>query len=744
MRLRLPDAGLLAPKIVVLPPEPDGTPGPGVADSPTGDKRESPRRVRCSGPGLLVRQDPETNRRAEKVTWPGTLSTGRDAATGRDVIVLTGPATPRRNGRGHTEMADQVRVLSVAEGADLFADRVVLELEPNPAAKQDLSDAGALGGADPLGGSVRPAAARARGSVRMRGPDLIAGAEEVAVTFADPPPAAPRPDASPSSGGAVQTAEAPAGPAAVPAGPTERATEKAAKPTSMFYADRVVATLVRPRTVGGVEVAEGYVSAAEATGGVQLHRDGAAPGEDPEYARAARAVVAGAGPGRQTLTLFGRPATPTATAADAVLSGSGAVLEGREVRFDPAANTATVVGRGAIDLPVRGAAMPGGTPDGDADSKTAAPAAPGQKKTVRVTWGESMTFDGAVASFRGGAMTTFHGKTGVEGTAGFTEDTVNLHCDLMTVTLSEPVVFGDRLPGGTGPANRSTSEADPEVELITCFGRVKVKGRQEAPDPRRPAAASRGPVRADPRDDPRADPRDDADRFEPEEAQRLEGEFAQLEVTWATGDFTAEGRGEMRLWRRDDKAARPPVESGTVRPNAPSGTRQSLPCELIHIAFERAVAGNLHGPDAVFHPRADGRVTVVHGPVAGFGVPLTRTPTDPLPEGASRMVSRRLRLRHKAPAAGGGAKTRELLASGDVQMDGRTRAGLFWADAPRAAYNEAKGRLSLTGTADGPVRLSRAKTELGARDEQTSRAIEFYPGTNTVETKEVQSLGGAP
>ena len=106
VRLRLPDAGLLAPKIVVLPPDPAATPGPGVGDSPAGDKRESPRRVRCSGPGRLVRRDLATGGRSEEVTWPGTLSTGRDAATGRDVVVLTGPATPRRNALKQTEMAD--------------------------------------------------------------------------------------------------------------------------------------------------------------------------------------------------------------------------------------------------------------------------------------------------------------------------------------------------------------------------------------------------------------------------------------------------------------------------------------------------------------------------------------------------------------------------------------------------------------------------------------------------------------
>ena len=751
VNVSLPDSEIACPRLVVSPP--DSPPGvnqvaPGV-NRETGD---SPRRLRCSGPGTLRRTDPQTGAPAARVVWPGTLVTRRDAATGRDVVVLTGPLNPRRNAEGHTDLADQVLVQTFAEGADLAADRVVLELEPNPNADADAPQGGALDGADPLGGSVRPAKAIASGSVRMKGPELLAGSKRVEVTFADPPPRrlteiAPdaAPEATPGAAANPGTTDA-AGSPAVAAAESE---PKQSGPPTKFYADDVVATVVRPRTENGVEVAEGYVSAATATGGVGLFQDAPPPDEngepgDPRFARAARAVVAGTGPGAQVLTLFGTPATADSPEVPAELNGSGADLAGPEIRFDPQENTATVVGGGSIDLPVRGGGMPGFARPG----RTTAPAEPptvagnagrtasgtAGKKTVRVDWGESMTFDGSVATFHGGARTLFHGAEGAAGSPEFTEDTVRLYCQLMTVTLTEPVIFGDRLPGGA--KKKSDNKTDPEIRLITCHGRVDVRGRQDAPDPRHADVAA---------------------RLTPREAQRMEARFAQLEVTWKTGDFTAEGPGEMKVWRRDDQVAPPPVRSGTVRPNARSRRRVALPCELIHVTFNREVVGNLNGPDATFHPQANGRVEVIHGPVGNFGDALVKHATDPLPEGASRMESRRLELRHVAAADaptdanGAAVKTRELFASGDVEVDSRGETGAdgrpgAWvsANAPRATFNEAKGRLELSGTADGPVRLYRKDTETAPADLFTGRTVVFFPGTNQVELKEVQGADGLP
>ncbi|NNJ25088.1 hypothetical protein [Alienimonas chondri] len=746
VRVMLPDSVIDCPRLVVMPPEIPAGVDPKSVDAP--------RRINALGPGTLRRTDPETGEPAALVKWPGTLTTQRDAGNGRDVVILTGPKRPQRDANGHTALADQVIVQTFAEGSDLAADHIVLELEKNPDAdNQPPSDAngsappendGALAGADPMGGKMRPAKAIATGSVRMKGPELLAGAKSVHVDFVDPPPLPPKPP-----GDAVADAGGAGGPgAATPAEPTpepEKEEPKQPGPLSKFYADDIVATLVRARTdERGVEVQEGYVSHGVATGQVGLFQDAAPPtepggkGRDRRYAKASRMVVTGAGPGEQLLTMFGKEATEDSPAIPAELEGSGSDLTGPEIRFDPQKNTAVVVGAGWLNLPVKGGGMPGfaGASEPDPAAQLSAdeedPDLP-SRKSVRVDWRESMTFDGSVATFYGGARTLFHGIEGEVGSPQYTEDTVSLYCKLMTVTLTEKVVFGSSLPGAErspserGPGDKKANEA--EIKLITCHGRVNVRGRQDAPDPRQ------------------ANPKE---RLVPREAQRVEASFAQLEVLWKTGDFTAQGEGDMKVWRRDDKTAPAPAGNATVRPNAGRQRSIALPCELIHVVFKRDVRGNLNGPDAIFHPNADGDVEVTHGPVRDFGVPLLTGPAVSLPAGASRMKSRRLELRHVAAANADEPKTRELFASVNVEIEGHGESNdgkpgaWYWANAPQATYNEAKDRLQLNGNADGLVQLYRAATETGPRTLATSRTIVYFPETNKVDVKGVQDLDGLP
>ena len=229
------------------------------------------------------------------------------------------------------------------------------------------------------------------------------------------------------------------------------------------------------------------------------------------------------------------------------------------------------------------------------------------------------------------------------------------------------------------------------------------------------------------------------------EAQRLEGAFAQLEVLWETGDFTAEGPGGLRLWRRDDQPGERPTAAVTVRPNVRSVRQASLPCELVDIAFRGRVAGNLGGPDAVFNPQGRGEVDVTHGPVRDFGVRLPRVGLEP---GVTRMHSDRLDLRHlpgpPRPDGAAGPKSRTLVARGDVKIDGRTPSGYFTADAPVASYDEAKGRLTLSGTRPDGVMLFRSVTAHGPRSQSVGREVVFYPDRNEVVTQGVSGLDGLP
>ena len=708
-----PDARVRCPRVVVSPPDP-ATP-------------DGPRRVSATGPGELNRNDPATGAPAARVTWPGTLVTGRDAATGRDTVTLTGRADAPRDDGGHTAPADQVILTQHAEGVKLSGDVVRLHLEPAPDGGGRAKVGGAAGDANPLGGSVRPAFAEAVGSVRMTGPQLIAGAQRMGVAFEDA--AVPEPvfvvtepatkpkrarPAKPQAGerGPKRAPAVVAEVAPVPDAPAE---PQPVGPPAKFYADRVDAAVVRAREVNGKEAAPAFVRFAEAVGNVGLDRvddDGA-----PQYARAARAEVTATGPADRTLSLFGSPGTAAAAARPATLGGSDAVLTGPRIDFDPAANTAVVVGGGAIDLPIKGGGMPAFAPGGagGAQPRPAPPAGPAGDRTVRVQWGERMTFDGAVAVFEGDARTTFHGTT----PGSVVEDVVGLSCERMTVTLTKPVVFGDGLPGADGKPERKADDDGeaPAVELITCSGTVRVSGYQTAPDPRRPAAG-------------------------PTEAQRIRGNFAQLTVQWETGDFTAEGPGRLRVWRRDDAVGARPTAGVTVRSNPRrSRKRVALPCELIDVAFTREVAGNLDGPDAVFHPGADGPVRVVHGPVADFGRDL-----DPnaLPAGGAVMACRRVELDHDPDPAGGAAKTRTLLAGGDVELDGRTEWGYFNALGPQAAYNEAKGKLRIFGTRPDSVQFFRSATVHGERTQVTTKSATFFPDRNHLVLDELSGADALP
>ena len=115
--------------------------------------------------------------------------------------------------------------------------------------------------------------------------------------------------AAPGTGnGADDRAAAPAGgPAGTGAAADESAEEaETANPDgpAKFYADRVTAVVVRPRTVGGTQTEASYVREAEAVGGVGLFRQKAG---GAQFAQADRAVVTGEGPGQHLLSLFGTP-----------------------------------------------------------------------------------------------------------------------------------------------------------------------------------------------------------------------------------------------------------------------------------------------------------------------------------------------------------------------------------------------------------------------------------------------------
>ena len=724
-----PGARVRCPRLTVSPPDPAGFATKGA---------DAPRTVAADGPGVLTRFDEVTGEPAATVEWPGTLTTGRDAATGRDVVTLTGRPDAPRDADGHTAPDDQVIVTQHAESTRLSGDVVRLHLEPAPESGAAPGDANptetAAEDANPLGGSVRPAFAEAVGSVRMVGPRLLAGAKRAAVTFEDAPDPEPVFVARSESGGAsarnTEPAREPRDPA--PAGretasgdavaetpaelepKPEPEPEKPAGPPAKFYADRVDARVVRARVVNGKEVAEAFVREAVADGNVGLFRtddDGS-----PQYARAARGVVAATGPDDRVLTLTGRPGTADAPAEPATLAGSDAVLTGPTITFDPAADRAEVVGPGAIDLPLKNGGVPGLDPAGP-DAGAGAPPRPAdpvgnpaENRTARVQWGEKMTFDGAVATFHGQARTSFRGETrGVPG-----EEVVGLSCALMTVTLTEPVTFGDRLPGAK---KKPKSGAAPAVDVVTCSGLVDVRGYATAPDPRTPAAG-------------------------PTPSRRIVGAFAQLTVQWDTRDFTAEGPGRLRVWRRDDALRDRPTAGVTVRSNPPRARkRRAMPCELVDVTFKRDVAGNLNGPDAVFHPNADGRVTVVHGPVPDFGANLD---PDALPANGATMEAHTLRLEHVPDPAGGAAESRTLLASGDVKIDGRTEWGLFNADGPTATWHEAKGKLSVFGTRPDSVVFTRRVTAHGERTQVVVKRADFFPARNRAVFDGVTGADGLP
>ena len=679
------------------------------------ESNAAPRRVTCAGPGRLTHADAPGGPPRLSASWVRAMTTTRDPLTGRDRVTLEGlnpdrppsaaaDATVKPPPPAEQVVVQQRGVGADADGAAMLGDRIVLDLE------RGVADGAAAGPENDT--RITPRRLRATGLVRLYSPDLEVRTGELLTEFL-PTDAGDAPGVSRvTPGGGVEPRRS----FGFGLGADDDAAdEDGARIPLRLSAGRVAVTVGMPAGGG-----DPFPQSATAEGDAVLFRR-ESPDVPPDLVlRGERMVLTADGPGRERLVVHGRPAGPDGggESVKASLQAGGTDLLGMTVRFDRAANTADVDGEGRITLPVGdgggagdgadaglgllgggssadpSAADPsaGNTAAGPSVAETAVAAGP---RRLTVHWGEGMHFDGRTAHFTGAA------RTRLDGT--------QLSCRTMSVTLTEAVSFAD--PAAARGA---------EVAGVECDGRVRIDGYAFAPSAGTRADAAGTAAGAG---------------GEPEPVERRAGEFARLKIDRLSGDVTAQGPGELSLWRKGAKNRIGPAPAGTVRANTPVERRAAPAWELTTVTFEREVAGNLHEARTVFGPTGrGGRVVVLHGPVPGRESVLD--PYD-LPVGGGSLRCDTLTIVREPggeDAGAGGRPTVNLIAEGGAELAGRNGAGVFDADAERIVYNQAKELYRLSAAPGGTVVLYRRAHAETAPDTHEARELLFFPAQNRFES----------
>jgi lipopolysaccharide export system protein LptA len=154
-------------------------------------------------------------------------------------------------------------------------------------------------------------------------------------------------------------------------------------------------------------------------------------GEEPLVIDGDTLEVENRGPTDQQMIVHGQPGH---------VRNRGAHIEGSQIIFDRATNTADVDGAGKLQLPVKQAAEAG---------------KPQRTNPFDVNWLSKMHFDGRTALFTG----SVHSKLD-DG-----EEQTDIRCKEMGVTLTKPFSFSKE--------HKDQDQDQPEIETIDCYGGVK-------------------------------------------------------------------------------------------------------------------------------------------------------------------------------------------------------------------------------------------------------------------------------
>jgi hypothetical protein len=353
-------------------------------------------------------------------------------------------------------------------------------------------------------------------------------------------------------------------------------------------------------------------------------------------------------------------------------------LEGADLHLNTSANTSRVEGAGTLRLPVTKGL----------DSK---PLAKPEKLNVR--WERQMEFDGLIARF----------YVGVEAVLGENK----LTCHEMDVTLSRRVSFGEGA-GSTGrpPATNGNSTKKgatgpaADVKTIHCKEGVEVYAYEHEPD---------GKLKS-----------------------FRKGAMWDMTFDQRTGDTVALGPGTMTMWWKGDSAREGLASSAVVRANKGRQTERSE-WNYAKIDFAESMTGNTKDKATLFRER----VVVVYGPVKG--TPETIDP-DKLPNNSGWLRCGMLRLTQIAGATG--KDHFEMVGTGNSELDGKTKNGMFHALADSVSFDESKGLYILRSEGNRKAKVWRQLSAGLEPQKQEGQRLEFNPETNSLKSDRTTAIDG--
>jgi lipopolysaccharide export system protein LptA len=287
-------------------------------------------------------------------------------------------------------------------------------------------------------------------------------------------------------------------------------------------------------------------------------------------------------------------------------------------------------------------------------------------RDLTVRWDESMNFDGLTSKFIGS----------VEAKLGL----ASMKCEQMNLELMERIEF-----------QAASAETKPAIRTIDCRQKVKFKN-----------ATRSGKILID----------------------QYRGEVAEFSWDHSSGIVTAQGPGEIQVWRRQTTGDSPFAQRDTIQANRPIPV--VIPeWDYTQVQFEGKlmgrIEGQLNGPSDRQKATIEDRVKVTHGPVRS---PTDEVNPDELPSKAGTIHCDQLEFVNHTASARNPVEYRRLIGSGNAEIEGQVDGRRFTASAHEIIFNGLNGMYVLRGTDKQPADL----TYVGSGT-IPGRRIEFNPKT---------------
>ena len=304
-----------------------------------------------------------------------------------------------------------------------------------------------------------------------------------------------------------------------------------------------------------------------------------------------------------------------------------------------------------------------------------------EPKPLDIWWEEQMTFDGLDAKFFGNVRAVLNN----EGLRS------NMRCEEMNVVMSRRISFTkDR-------DSQQKDEAKTEIERVFCKDGVEF------------------------------------DSYKYEESKLTEvrrGRFAELKINQTTGKTSAQGPGWIKLWRRGRGKRAGMTPNASVKANR-ALKPDAADWEYMRIDFAGTSDGNLKQKFNTFKDR----VKIVYGPVERS---LMVIDLKDLPKDAGYMQCQSLRITHHEPTQKDQKTYIDLLALGNVNLEGRT----FHARADSVSFDESKGLYTLRSQGRQKATIWRQTQIGGDYSRADAQMMYFIPARDILKLDQATGLDG--